>query len=210
MTEISPAVGFFMPTIGLSNSIAYTTLNKYNLDTIKHFPPIRVFGTVGFICAMLFVNFTGFQNTYNQLFTSGVLSIILALYSLTLTKCPTNKSAGKKSFVQTLGLDAFKLFKDKQMALFFIFSMFLGVSLQITNGFANPFIKNVNFINSLSYRGLSAAPGPKWSFLRGPGRSGSPLPVHIAAPGSPSSFWHRRREDPFGRRSPQTGYPRRT
>lgn len=137
----SISVGFFMPTIGLSNSIAYTTLNKYNLDTIKHFPPIRVFGTVGFICAMLFVNFTGFQNTYNQLFTSGVLSIILALYSLTLTKCPTNKSAGKKSFVQTLGLDAFKLFKDKQMALFFIFSMFLGVSLQITNGFANPFIK---------------------------------------------------------------------
>lgn len=137
----SISVGFYMPTIGLTNSIAYTTLNKYGLDTIKHFPPIRVFGTVGFICAMLFVNFTGFQNTYHQLITSGVLSIILAFYALTLTKCPVNKTSGKKSFVQTLGLDAFKLFKDKQMALFFIFSMLLGVSLQITNGFANPFIK---------------------------------------------------------------------
>lgn len=134
------SVAFFMPTIGLANSIAYTTLNKHNLDTVKHFPPIRVFGTVGFICAMLFVNFTGFQNTYNQLFTSGVFSLILAFYALTLTKCPVNKSAGKKSFAQMLGLDAFKLFKDKQMALFFVFSMLLGVSLQITNGFANPFI----------------------------------------------------------------------
>lgn len=134
------SVAFFMPTIGLANSIAYTTLNKYNLDTVKHFPPIRVFGTVGFICAMLFVNFTGFQNTYNQLFTSGVFSLILAFYAITLTKCPVNKEGGKKSFAQMLGLDAFKLFKDKQMALFFIFSMLLGVSLQITNGFANPFI----------------------------------------------------------------------
>lgn len=134
------SVGFFMPTIGLTNSIAYTTLNKYNLDTIKHFPPIRVFGTVGFICAMLFVNFTGFQYTCYQLFTSGALSIVLAIYALTLTKCPVNKTAGKKTFVQTLGLDAFKLFKDKQIALFFFFSMLLGVSLQITNSFANPFI----------------------------------------------------------------------
>lgn len=134
------SVAFFMPTIGLANSIAYTTLNKHNLDTVKHFPPIRVFGTVGFICAMLFVNFTGFQNTYNQLFTSGIFSLILAFYAITLTKCPVNKTGGKKSFAQMLGLDAFKLFKDKQMALFFIFSMLLGVSLQITNGFANPFI----------------------------------------------------------------------
>lgn len=135
------SVAFFMPTIGLANSIAYTTLGKYNLDTVKHFPPIRVFGTVGFICAMLFVNFTGFQNNYYQLFTSGAFSLILAFYALTLGKCPVNKIAGKKSIAQALGLDAFKLFKDKQMALFFIFSMLLGVSLQITNGFANPFIK---------------------------------------------------------------------
>lgn len=141
------SVAFFMPTIGLANSIAYTTLNKHGLDTVKHFPPIRVFGTVGFICAMLFVNFTGFQNTYNQLFTSGVFSIILAFYALTLTKCPVNKSAGKKTFAQTLGLDAFKLFKSRQMAMFFIFSMLLGVSLQITNGFANPFIEGFQKID---------------------------------------------------------------
>lgn len=135
------SVAFFMPTIGLSNSVAYTALNKAGLDTVKNFPPIRTLGTVGFICAMLFVNFTGYQNTYQQLFTSGALSFVLAIYCLTMPACPTNNN-GSTSMVDALGLRAFTLFKDKQMAIFFIFSMLLGVSLQITNGFANPFIQS--------------------------------------------------------------------
>lgn len=136
------SVAFFMPTIGLSNSVAYSALGKYGLDPIKHFPPVRVFGTVGFICAMLFVNFTGYQNTAAQLFTSAALSIVMALYSLTMPSCPTAPKGEKKSIADALGLKAFALFKDKQMAIFFIFSMLLGVSLQITNGFANPFIQS--------------------------------------------------------------------
>ncbi|MDE6208032.1 MAG: nucleoside permease [Muribaculaceae bacterium] len=135
------SVAFFMPTIGLANSVSYTALGKYGLDPVTHFPPVRVFGTVGFICAMLFVNFTGFQNTAMQLVCSGVLSFAMALYSLTMPKCPINKGVSK-SLSEALGLKAFALFKDKQMAIFFIFSMLLGVSLQITNGFANPFIQS--------------------------------------------------------------------
>lgn len=135
------SVAFFMPTIGLSNSVAYSALEGVGLDSVKHFPPIRVFGTVGFICAMLFVNFTGFQNTAMQLVCSGILSFVLAAYALTMPKCPVSKSGKSKGLASSLGLDAFKLFKNPQMAGFFIFSMFLGVSLQITNGFANPFIQ---------------------------------------------------------------------
>jgi len=135
------SVAFFMPTIGLANSVAYTVLEKAGLDTVKHFPPIRIFGTIGFICAMLFVNFTGFQNNASQLVASGILSFALMLYSFTLPKCPVNRNNGKRSLVDALGLKAFSLFKQKQMAIFFIFSMLLGVSLQITNGFANPFIQ---------------------------------------------------------------------
>jgi NHS family nucleoside permease-like MFS transporter/NHS family xanthosine MFS transporter len=146
------SVAFFMPTIGLSNSVAYTALNKAGLDTIKDFPPIRVFGTIGFICAMLFVNFTGYQNTYAQLFTSGIISLVMAAYSLTMPQCPTTKATGKVNFVDVFGLRAFTLFKDKQMAIFFIFSMMLGVSLQITNGFANPFIQSFGQIPE--YQGL--------------------------------------------------------
>ncbi|MDE6009267.1 MAG: MFS transporter [Muribaculaceae bacterium] len=158
------SVGFYMPTIGLANSVAYTALGKAGLDTVAHFPPIRVFGTVGFICAMLFVNFTGFQSTYAQLFTSGVIGVILALYSLTLPNCPTNRGASK-SVAEALGLKAFSLMKEKKMAIFFIFSMLLGVSLQITNSYGNVFItgfedvpeysgnffsKNANLLISLS------------------------------------------------------------
>ncbi|MDE6073492.1 MAG: MFS transporter, partial [Muribaculaceae bacterium] len=138
----SLSVAFFMPTIGLANSVAYSALTRAGLDTVKHFPPIRVFGTVGFICSMLFVNFTGFQDNYFQLLTSGVLSIVMGIYALTMPACPVGKSADTTSIADALGLKAFSLFKDRQMALFFIFSMMLGVSLQITNGFANPFIQS--------------------------------------------------------------------
>ena len=136
------SVGFFMPTIGLTNSVSYSALTRYGLDPVKHFPPVRVFGTVGFIVAMLFVNFTGFQNTAAQLITSGVLSFVVAFYALTMPACPTAPKGQKKSVSEALGLKAFSLFKDRQMAVFFIFSMLLGVSLQITNSYGTSFIEH--------------------------------------------------------------------
>ena len=134
------SVAFFMPTIGLANSVAFNALTKAGKDTVKAFPPIRVFGTVGFICAMLTVDFTGLQHNYGQFFMSGGFSILLAIYALFMPKCPVNKNAESSSLVDVFGLRAFTLFKQKKMAIFFIFSMLLGVSLQITNGFANPFL----------------------------------------------------------------------
>ncbi len=131
---------FYMPTIALSNSVAYTALKSEGLDTVKNFPPIRVFGTVGFICAMLLTDVLGWQAHSNQFMLSGIFGITLAIYAFTLPNCPVQKSVAKQSLVDALGLRAFSLFKQKKMALFFIFSMLMGVSLQITNGFANPFI----------------------------------------------------------------------
>ncbi|MBR4851639.1 MAG: MFS transporter [Tidjanibacter sp.] len=139
-TLYSFSVAFFMPTIALSNSVAYSALDGAGMDTVKEFPPIRVFGTVGFICAMLLTDALGFQDNPKQLVFSGVLGLVFCLYALTLPNCAVNKSAEKKSLADALGLKAFALFKQKKMAIFFIFSMLLGVSLQITNGFANPFL----------------------------------------------------------------------
>jgi NHS family nucleoside permease-like MFS transporter/NHS family xanthosine MFS transporter len=144
-TLYSFSVAFFMPTIALSNSVAYSVLRNAGLDTVKDFPPIRVFGTVGFICAMLATNFVSFseismQKLPHQFIFSGLIGIILGFYAFTLPKIEINKSNERKGFVDALGLRAFTLFKEKKMAIFFIFSMLLGVSLQITNGFANPFI----------------------------------------------------------------------
>ena len=146
------SVAFYMPTLALSNSVAYTSLDKVGLDTVKAFPPIRVFGTVGFICAMLFVDFTKFQNTPYQFLVSGVISLVLALYSFTLPHCDVGRNSGKQSISEALGLKAFSLFRDRKMAFFFIFSFLLGVSLQITNGYANPYIQS--FGKYPEYEGL--------------------------------------------------------
>ena len=110
------------------------------MDTVKDFPPIRVFGTIGFILTMWIVDFIDFEQNQNQFMLSGALSIVLFLYSFTLPACPVRKNVGKQSMVEVLGLQAFSLFRQKKMAIFFIFSMLLGVSLQITNGYATPFI----------------------------------------------------------------------
>ncbi|MBQ2090600.1 MAG: MFS transporter, partial [Bacteroidales bacterium] len=112
---------------------------------VKAFPPIRVFGTVGFICSMLLTNFLvidgkQMQDSYFQLLSSGILSLVLCAYALTMPQCPVNKSTGKTSLAEAFGLKAFSLFKDRQFAIFFIFSMLLGASLQITNGYANLFL----------------------------------------------------------------------
>lgn len=134
------SVAFFMPTIALSNSVAYSALDGAGLDTVKHFPPIRVFGTIGFICAMWVVDLGGMQVEASQFAFSGILSLVLSGYALTLPACPVSAGSERKSVSEALGLKAFALFKQKRMALFFIFSMFLGICLQITNGFASPYL----------------------------------------------------------------------
>lgn len=164
------SVAFFMPTIALANTVAFSILKHNHMDTVKDFPPIRVLGTVGFIAAMWFVNSfyvndgsigfsltnplgadathdPRFQYSVNQLITCASLGFMLFLFTLTLPKCEiAGKGEKVKGIVSVLGLDAFKLFKQKKMAIFFIFSMLLGVSLQITNGFATPFISSFKAI----------------------------------------------------------------
>lgn len=141
------SVAFFMPTIALSNSVAYSALDQAGLDTVKAFPPIRVFGTVGFIISMWIVDLGGMQPTSLQFGWSGLLSIVMAAYAITMPHCPVS-TGSRKSLSDALGLKAFALFRNYRMALFFIFSMFLGVCLQITNGFANPFITSFQNIDA--------------------------------------------------------------
>lgn len=149
-TFYSLSVAMYMPTIALSNSVAYSVLRQVNLEPISAFPPIRIWGTIGFICMMLVSNFTGFQNNYMQWYLSGFLGLLLGAYSMTLPVCPICKADGKKSIVEAMGLRAFALFKNPKMAVFFIFSMLLGVALQITNAYANPFIHAFNSLDGLA------------------------------------------------------------
>ena len=144
------SVAFYMPTIALTNSVAFNALVKAGMDTVKDFPPIRVFGTVGFIATMWIVDIIGAMDTPAQFMISGGLSIVLAAYSLTLPKCEVKKVEGKVNLVEALGLKAFTLFKQRKMALFFIFSMMLGMCLQVTNGYANPFLGSFEYFSNWS------------------------------------------------------------
>lgn len=135
------AMSFYMPTISLSNSISYTTLKLGNHNVVKNFPPIRVWGTVGFIIAMWTTNLTGNKATAYQFYIAGIASVVLGLYALSLPSCKPQKTISEKnSFIQTFGLEAFKLFANYKMALFFIFSMFLGGALQLTNAYGDVFL----------------------------------------------------------------------
>ena len=159
------SVAFYMPTLALSNTVAFTVLKNHGLDTVKDFPPIRVFGTVGFIATMWVVNCTTlgesglgfsfmedankFQYTHMQFLVSGLLSIVLFVYCLSLPQCKLEVKENR-SIAETFGLDASKLFKTKRMALFFIFSGLLGMSLQVTNGYATPFITSFKGIPEMA------------------------------------------------------------
>jgi NHS family xanthosine MFS transporter len=129
----------YMPTIALNNTVSYIVLEKSGLEIVKEFPPIRVWGTVGFIAAMWFVDIAGWATSPLQLYVSATAAILLGLYAFTMPKCPPVKGE-RRSLVSALGLDAFVLFKRTKMAIFFVFSMFLGACLQITNAFGTPFL----------------------------------------------------------------------
>ncbi|HDT2075113.1 nucleoside permease [Enterobacter cloacae] len=130
----------YMPTLGLINTISYYRLKSNDMDIVTDFPPIRIWGTIGFIMAMWGVSFAGFELSHMQLYIGAALSVVLAIFTLTLPHIPVSNQQKNQSWSTMLGLDAFALFKNKRMAIFFIFSMLLGAELQITNMFGNTFL----------------------------------------------------------------------
>ena len=137
----------YMPTISLSNSVSYKILKDNGYDVVKSFPPIRVWGTIGFIVAMWTTNLSGSKGNANQFMIAAVSALILGVFAMTLPKCPPEKTISKEaSIAEQLGLTAFKLLSNYKMALFFVFSMFLGAALQLTNMYGDTFLddfKNV-------------------------------------------------------------------
>ncbi|WP_159800223.1 nucleoside permease [Flavobacterium sp. MK4S-17] len=135
----------YMPTIALSNSISYTALKQNSLDVVKDFPPIRVWGTIGFIVAMWITNLTGSKATEFQFYIAGAAAVLLGLYAFTLPKCEPQNTKANATLAEALGLEAFKLFGVYKIALFFIFSMFLGGALQLTNAYGDVFLDEFKF-----------------------------------------------------------------
>jgi NHS family xanthosine MFS transporter len=150
---------FYMPTISLSIAVAYSALKKEGKDVVTDYPPIRVWGTVGFIAALWVVSLSHIETSSGQFYVASVASLVLGLYAFTLPKCPPMlHSAIKKSLVDALGLKSFTLFKSRKMAIFFLFAMLLGAALQLTNAYGDTFLHD--FANVPKYKGLIAVKYP--------------------------------------------------
>ena len=133
---------FYMPTIALNNTVSYIVLENNKFEIVKDFPPIRVWGTIGFIVAMWIIDLCNWDDKNTQLLFSAGSAIFLGIYAFTMPKCPPIKSLKAKSFLSSIGLDAFVLFKQRKMFIFFLFAMFLGAALQITNAFGISFLES--------------------------------------------------------------------
>lgn len=149
---------FYMPTIALTITVSYSAMNKAGMNVVKEYPPIRVWGTIGFIVAMWTVSLSGIETSAMQFYVASAAALALGVYAFTLPKCDVNKQVEKKSLVDTLGLRAFTLFKQTKMALFFLFSMLLGAALQLTNAYGDTFLHDFAKIDA--YKDLIAIKYP--------------------------------------------------
>jgi len=132
---------FYMPTISLSIAVAYNALKSSGEDIVTVFPPIRVWGTVGFIAALWTVSLLHLETTAGQFHVAGAAALLLGLYAFTLPKCPPRfERKEQQSLLDTLGLTSFALLRNTQMAIFFMFAMLLGAALQLTNAYGDTFL----------------------------------------------------------------------
>lgn len=150
---------FYMPTLALSITVAYTALKAKKLNVIKDYPPIRVWGTIGFIAALWVVSLLHFETSGNQFYVASAASLFLGLYAFSLPKCPPQlKLRQNTSLIDSFGLNSFSLFKNRNMALFFIFAMLLGAALQLTNAYGDTFLHDFASIDK--YKELTAVKYP--------------------------------------------------
>ena len=150
---------FYMPTISLSIAVAYSALKRNGEDVVTDYPPIRVWGTIGFIVALWVVSLLHMETTSGQFYVASIASLVLGFYAFTLPKCPPLlRSKEKRSLIDVLGLNSFRLFKNRKMAIFFLFAMLLGAALQLTNAYGDTFLHD--FANVKKYQGLIAVKYP--------------------------------------------------
>ena len=150
----------YMPTISLERTVAYNALKSEGLDVVRDYPPIRVWGTVGFIAALWTVSLLHLETSAGQFYIASGASLVLGLYAFTLPKCPPRLGKGEsgRSLIDVLGLTSFRLFKNRNMAVFLIFAMLLGAALQLTNAYGDTFLHD--FANVDAYKDTIAVKYP--------------------------------------------------
>lgn len=161
-------LAFYMPTMALSNTASFGIISAEGKNPATTFPAVRIWGTIGFVAAMWFVNSAYFHDgsfgfafsdndvagqsrfQYNsmQLLCSAVAGFLTAIYALTLPNCDSKKTSEIESFDSSKSLltSLQKIFLDRSMAVFLVFAILSGVCMQISNGFVTPFISHFSAI----------------------------------------------------------------
>ncbi|MGH3726010.1 MAG: nucleoside permease [Mycobacterium sp.] len=154
----------YMPSLSLAITVAYNALKDAGRDTVISFPPIRVWGTVGFIAALHTVSLLQLETSAGQFYIAGTAAVVLGVYAFTLPPCrpkmgpPKLDPAHGATFADRFGLTAFALFRHRSMAVFFIFAMLLGAALQLTNAYGDTFLQD--FANVDAYKSIFAVEHP--------------------------------------------------
>ncbi len=131
----------YMPTISLAIAVAYNALKEGGGDVVRDYPPIRVWGTIGFIAALWTTSLLRLETSSGQFYIAAAASLALGLYAFTLPPAPPRMAQiENRTLLDVLGLSSFRLFRDRNMAVFFIFAMLLGAALQLTNAYGGTFL----------------------------------------------------------------------
>lgn len=132
----------YMPTLALVNSVAFRQMK----DPSKEFPPIRVFGTVGWIFAGLIIGYLGWESQKllaNTFYLTAIASAVLGVFSFSLPDTPPTAKKGDYSITKILGLDALSLLKDTKYLIFFISSILICIPLAFYYQHANQFLNEI-------------------------------------------------------------------
>ncbi|MDO9339544.1 MAG: nucleoside permease [Bacteroidales bacterium] len=133
----------YMPTIALSNSVAFRQMT----DPGKQFPFVRVFGTVGWVVAGFMIAILGIEKTPSTFYMAAIISVALGLFSFMLPNTPPQAKT-PTSAKSILGIDALVLFKDKPYLIFFIAAIFVCIPLSFYFGFANLYLNQSGMQNT--------------------------------------------------------------
>lgn len=140
----------YMPTIGLTNTLAFHNMS----DQEKHFPFIRVFGTVGWIVAGIAVSFmlspmvgATAEETAWPLYMGAIASLVMGLYSLTLPHTPPPAAGEKPTFRQLAGIDALRQLSSRSFWVFLIASILVCIPLSQYYSYASLFVSDAGIAN---------------------------------------------------------------
>jgi nucleoside transporter len=144
---------FYFPTIALTNTLAFKQLE----DPGRHFPLIRVFGTIGWIVVGKLIGGLGYEKSANMFLLAAAASVVMAIYSLTLPHTPPAGAGEPVTVRSLLGLDALVMLKKRTYLVFIIASILACIPLTFYFSFTNAYLNEIGVVDAAGKMTLGQA-----------------------------------------------------